>query len=80
MSERLSGRLCFPIFYFPHFIFSFPPSRHFVPFAVKNSAAAPWLHPAPILIPSVVKTPWSIRLLVSLFSLSPFHLFRRCLG
>ena len=28
----------FPIFYFPPFIFSFPPSRHFVPFAVKM----PW--------------------------------------
>ena len=42
----------FPIFYFPQFIFSFPPSRHFVPFAVKNSAAVHWInpasHPAPI--------------------------------
>ena len=28
----------FPIFYFPPFIFSFPPSRNFVPFAVKM----PW--------------------------------------
>ena len=45
-------RHSFPIFHFPAFIFSLPPSRHFVPFAVKNSAAVhrinPVPHPAPI--------------------------------
>ena len=39
----------FPIFYFPHFIFSFPPSRLKIPPLCIGSILPP------ILIPSVVK-------------------------
>ena len=38
LTLKLSGPPQFPYFYFPHFIFSAPPSRHFAPFVVKM----PW--------------------------------------
>ena len=71
----------FPIFYFPHFIFSFPPSRRFVPFAVKNSAAVLWInpasHPDPIRGQKCLERSGSG---FPDFLLSRFHLSPPCLG
>ncbi len=70
-----------PIFYFSPFIFSFPPSRHFVPFVVKNSAAVhrinPASHPDPIRGQKCLERSDSE---FPDFLLSRFHLFPRCLA
>ena len=42
---------------------------------IKSKRTMPQIHPDPILSPSVVKTPWSIRVLVSRFSTFPIFIF-----